>query len=63
MLDFSFGRFLYKNDDQLAHEMIAMQMARYVNKIIGKQIIIEYLIQPECLGALYEFVENAMTIH
>jgi hypothetical protein len=42
VLDFGFGRFIYKDDDQLSHELIAMQLIKYLNKVFGKQYIQEY---------------------
>lgn len=52
-LDFGFSKFIYKNDDQLSHEIIAMQLIKYLNKIFGKEYIKEYEIIPEIKGALY----------
>ena len=34
-LDFGFSKFIYKNDNQLAHEIIAMGIIKYINKIIS----------------------------
>lgn len=53
VLDFEFGKFLYKNDDQLAHEIIAMELIKYINAILGKEYIVPYEILPERYGALY----------
>ena len=63
VLDFEFARYLYKNDDQLAHEIIAMELIKYVNALLGKQYAKSYDIIPEKRGALYEFIENSKTIH
>lgn len=46
MLDFEFAYFLYKNDDQLSHEIIAMEFIKYFNTILGKEYIIPYDIIP-----------------
>jgi hypothetical protein len=47
VLDFEFAPFLYKNDDQLAHEIIAMEFIKYFNTILGKEYIVPYEIIPE----------------
>ena len=66
VLDFGFSKFLYKNDNQLAHEMIAMGIIKYLNKLISAETqslqIVEYEIIPEAYGAFYEFVDNSMTV-
>ena len=66
ILDFEFSRFIYKNDNQLSHELIAMHLMRYINRIISmkmkKSQVIEYDIIPESCGAFYQFVENSKTI-
>ena len=63
VLDFQFAKFLYKDDDQLAHEIIAMEFIKYLNTILGKEYIVPYDIIPFKKGALYEFVDEASTIH
>lgn len=62
VLDFTFAKYIYKNDEQLSHEVIAIQLSKYVNAILGKEYIIAYEILPEKHGAFYEFVENSKTI-
>jgi hypothetical protein len=57
-LDFGFGQFIYKNDNQLAHEIVAMQFMKYMNKVFGEEYVQEYEILPEVRGAFYEFVEG-----
>lgn len=63
MLDFEFARYLYKNDDQLSHEIIAMELIKYINALLGKPYAKSYDIIPEKYGALYEFIENSKTVH
>lgn len=63
VLDFQFSKYLYKHDDQLAHEIIAMELIKYINAILGKQYIVPYEILPEKYGAFYEFVERSRTVH
>ena len=50
----------------MAHELIAMGIIRYLNKLISIEThcpqIVEYEIIPEAFGAFYEFVDNSMTI-
>lgn len=66
ILDLNFAKFIYKNDNQLSHELIAMSLMRYINRLLSgvtdKQQIIEYEIIPEAYGAFYEFVENSKTV-
>lgn len=62
-MDFQFSKYLYKHDDQLAHEMIAMELIKYINAILGKEYIVSYEILPEKYGAFYEFVERSRTVH
>jgi hypothetical protein len=63
VLDFQFAKFLYKYDDQLAHELIAIEFIKYINTILGKDYILPYDIMPFKKGALYEFIDDASTIH
>lgn len=63
VLDFKFGRYIYKHDDQLAHEIIAMETIKYINALLGKDYILPYQILPEKMGAFYEFMEGSKTIH
>jgi len=56
LLDFQFCRYIYKNDDQLPHELISMEFIKYLNEILPSPIILEYDIIPEKTGAFYEFV-------
>ena len=53
VLDFAFARFLYKNDEQLSHEIISMEFIKYFNTILGKEYIVPYEIIPFHTGALY----------
>jgi hypothetical protein len=53
VLDFKFAKYLYKHDDQLAHEIIAMELIKYINAILGKEYIVSYEILPEKYGAFY----------
>ena len=53
VLDFGFGKFLYKNDDQLSHELISMQLIKYINAILGEEYIVPYQIIPLKCGAFY----------
>ena len=66
ILDFHFARFIYKNDDQLSHELIAMSIIKYLNRILTVNLdnsqIVEYEIMPEAIGAFYEFVEHSKTV-
>ena len=63
VLDCNFGRFLYKNDDQLSHELISMEWVEYLNSLFGKEYIVPYQIIPMQKGAFYRFVEDSLTIH
>ena len=48
LISFDFGRFIYKNDDQLAHEIIAMSLVKYLNLAIknSNATAVEYDIIP-----------------
>lgn len=35
VLDFGFGKFIYKNDNQVSHELIAMHLIKYINRVIS----------------------------
>ena len=39
-----------------------MQLIKYLNKIFEKEYIQQYTIIPEIKGALYEIVENSLTL-
>lgn len=39
-----------------------MELIKYLNKVFGKEYIKEYDIIPEIKGALYEFVDQAVTV-
>jgi hypothetical protein len=40
-----------------------MEFIKYFNTILGKEYIVPYDIIPFKVGALYEFVDNAKTVH